>query len=263
MSLVTFTMRHHKGQRLADLWGGLSYAWGKVTAGKQWKRDQERLGLIGWARAAEVTHGASGWHVHVHVAVVSENDPKATDVPLRMFRRWAAGLAAKGLDTVAECGGFDWQVAAHGDGATIGAYVGKMQTATGLGAEATLGAWKQARRGNRTPFQIAHDLGTTGDLDDIELWWEYENASRGKRALTWSKKLREWAKLGQEQTDEEIAEEEIGDTVHAVIDPESFFCFRAHIPLILDTCEAGGVGAALGLLDVLGIEWSPPVLAPD
>ena len=258
VSLQTLTMRHRKGQRLSDLWQALSYAWNKVTAGKQWKRDQERIGLIGWARAAEVTHGANGWHVHLHVAVVSERDPLKTDVPLRVFGRWARGLASKGLESVADSGGFDWQVAARGDGATIGGYVAKMQTASGLGAEATLGAWKKARGGNRTPFQIAHDLGTTGDMADIELWWEYENASHGKRALTWSKKLREWAKLGQEKTDEELAEESAGDIPHAVIDPDSFFRFRENVPQILDVCEAQGPAAALRLLDALGIDWHPP-----
>jgi hypothetical protein len=40
-------------------------------------------------------------------------------------------------------------------------------------------------------------------------WWEWEKASKGRRQIAWSKWLREWADLGREQTDEEIADKEL------------------------------------------------------
>jgi hypothetical protein len=39
-SLVTLTMRHHSGHKLAQLWKALSYAWERVTSGKHWMADQ-------------------------------------------------------------------------------------------------------------------------------------------------------------------------------------------------------------------------------
>lgn len=49
----------------------------------------------------------------------------------------------------------------------------------------------------------------TGEAADVHGWWEWERASHGRRQIAWSKGLREWANLGKEQTDEEIAEEQL------------------------------------------------------
>ena len=51
----------------------------------------------------------------------------------------------------------------------------------------------------------------TGDVDDLDLWREYEVVSKGCRQLTWSAGRREMAGLVAEQTDEEIAEGQAGD----------------------------------------------------
>jgi hypothetical protein len=51
----------------------------------------------------------------------------------------------------------------------------------------------------------------TGDVADLDVWLEFEEASYGRQQLTWSKGLREIAGLAaQEATDEELAAEEVG-----------------------------------------------------
>lgn len=262
VSMMTLTMRHHRGQRLEDLWDALGYAWGKVTSGKGWVREKEDFGLLGWARAVEVTHGANGWHVHIHVAWVTEADPTKTDAPERIWGRWVRALARRGLDAVMGSGGFDWTVAAPGDSRALAGYVAKMNTAVpdgaeALAAEATLGAFKKARGDNRTPFQIAADIATTGDADDLDLWLEYERVSHGKRALTWSRALREFGKV-EDVSDEEIAAEEVGDEVRALVPKDEWRTLYAESARVLDVCEADGVQAALSLLDELEVRWRPP-----
>lgn len=256
-SLLTLTMRHHKGQKLADLWGALSYAWGAITSGKKWLKIGENIGLIGWARAVEVTHGKNGWHVHVHALFISEKDPtRDVDAVAYMVKRWGDALAKRGIDMLADHGGFDWQCANPGEAEALGSYVAKMG-GSGLAKEATLGAFKLARGKNRTPFQILSDVLELGDADDLDVWHEYERVSKGKRALTWSKTLREYSKI-QEVSDEEIASEEVGDDAVAVIDASDWKDVRRHAPRLLDVCEAEGVHALWRLLDDLGVPWRLP-----
>ena len=258
-SLLTLTMRHNAGDSLAVMWQALSKAWGLVTSGKGWVQMKERIGLVGWARTVEVTHGAHGWHVHVHALLVSKSDPTLDILSAQhVIGRWSAGLAKYGLESVADSGGFDWECAARGDGAALSAYVAKLGS-SGLAAEATLGAFKTAKRGNRTPFQIAQDIATTGDKADLALWWQYERVSKGKRALTWSKTLREYSKI-KEISDEEIAAEQVGDEAVALIRNRDWREARSYAGYLLDICESEGVRGLWAALTRLEIPWELPEL---
>jgi hypothetical protein len=55
-------------------------------------------------------------------------------------------------------------------------------------------------------MQIAYDFADRGDPEDAELWRGYCDAMFGARMLTWSRGLRERLGLGEEATDEELAE---------------------------------------------------------
>ena len=286
VSMLTLTMRHHKGQQLGDLWDALAYAWQGVTSGRRWVGDGDEarggfrgdLGLRGYIRATEVTHGGNGWHVHVHILLISEKDPTKTPLfwqrkqgrrkqpyPLEVTmpkefiaERWGRRLADRGVDFVAGSGGLHWETAENPE--AIGRYVAKLQSgAESLSSEATLGQFKKARGQNRTPFQILADMLDPGDMDDVETWWAWESGSHGRRALTWSKGLRDWAGLGAEKSDEEIAEEEIGDNVIAVFTRESWAKVRAEgVADLLDTTERDGVHAAYRWLLDRGIDFSVP-----
>lgn len=112
--------------------------------------------------------------------------------------RWKAALARKNVNFLAHRGDMDWQIAKSGDAKAVGQYVAKIGGADSIAAEATLGQFKKARRGNRTPFQILADFIEAGDADDLALWHLWENVSRGKRALTSSHDLRKWTKMESE-----------------------------------------------------------------
>lgn len=213
-SFLTFTLRHHKGQRLDDLWDAVGRAWRKVTSGKQWMEDKDAH-LQGWVRAVEVTHGNKGWHPHVHAVIVwnSDLDPEtARAIGDRMWRRWVAALEAMGYDAVkenrfGESVGYDFKMASldpDDRGGGLHVYLTK------LAHEVTGGHRKKARGKGRAPFEILADLFDNGEDADRALWYEYEQASKGRRQLEWSRgrhDLRKWAAV-EETTDEEEANRE-------------------------------------------------------
>jgi len=98
-----------------------------------------------------------------------------------------------------------------------------------LAREVTYSHMKEAR-GGRSPFKILTDGLQTGDASDLDLWAEWEQASYGRRQLTWSlgaHDLRKLAGLGAEQSDEEVAEEDLaGEDVIALPHPRGKPCFE-------------------------------------
>jgi hypothetical protein len=255
-TMVTLTMRHHEGQRLEDCWEALSGAWGAVTSGKQWAADKRRYGLRGWVKAVEVTKGKSGWHVHLHALLIWSGEVSVWDartVGRRMWQRWDAGLRRRGFTSLRDQGGIDVRMASLVPGEN-----GLHEYFTKLAHEITGGAAKIARGAGRTPFQIAADVFKLGEHDDVAAWHEWERASRGRRQIAWSQGLREWAGLGAEQTDEQIAAAELESPDMLFIDPDSWRALRrdpAAVCDLLDNAEDGGYPAAKRWLTVRGLIW--------
>ncbi len=237
-SLVTLTMRHHEGQTLKQCWDALSKAWAAVTSGKQWVSDSELFGLRGWVKAVEVTRGQNGWHVHLHALMIWDDDvttDQARYVARRMWQRWNRALQRRGFDSLRDLGGLDVRLASLKPGTAGGLH----EYFVKLSHEITGGHAKLARGSGRTPFQILADAlaTTTGEADDFLLWWEWEQASLGRRQIAWSKGLREWAQMGAEQKDEEIAAEQLeGDDV-LFIDPASWRHLRQDPDAVCDLLE--------------------------
>lgn len=266
--MVTLTMRHRKGQRLKDLWDSLSHAWGKVTSGRGWKRDQETYGTIiprlvktgarkgqtvnesriGFARVVETTQGDNGWHLHIHSLLFVAGDVSESglhELAESMFGRWVPALVSKGLTAPVLAHGVDVRVVSAGDASKLGDYFSKnVYTADKAGWEVAGGSGKKAGRGNRTPFQILADVVAVGDADDLAIWWEWEEASSGRRQLTWSAGLRELLALGEEATDEELAEEDFdGDVVMVFTAPE-YAVIRWHSETLLELLETSTLARA-------------------
>jgi Replication protein len=260
-SMVTLTMRHHEGQSLKDCWNALGKAWARVTSGKQWVSDQAAYGLVGWVKAVEVTHGKNGWHVHIHVLMIWRDkigQAGAERVGQRMWNRWSRALQRYGFDSLRDSGGLDVRMATlqPGNGSGLHEYFVK------LSHEITGGQAKLAKGGGRTPFQILSDA-VEGLADDLDLWWQWERASLGRRQIAWSKGLREWAKLMPEQTDEEIAQEELlGEDLLVIPGWPKLRRSPDDVCDVHDAAERGGLAAAGRVLDRLGVEWFPLQLPP-
>lgn len=253
---VTFTMRHHSGQGLAQLWDALSYAWGRVTSGKGWKEAKEAHGLAGYVRVVEATHGDNGWHLHIHAAMPTTHaltleEQKALNATL--YKRWTDGLAKHGL-TAWKGPGVDIRRTYSDSG--LGRYMAK------AAAELTRGDVKEGK--GRTPFRILFDLADgSGTARDARLWAEWEKVSAGRRFISWSRNLREL--VGQEMSDDELAAaEETGEAeVVAVFTHTGWRQLLGRggvgaVVALLDLVETSGPAAARIALDKWGIRWGPP-----
>ncbi|MCD2191681.1 hypothetical protein [Actinomycetospora soli] len=255
-------------------WDAVGEAWAAVTSGGTWVKDQRRHGgLLGWVRAVETTHGRSGWHVHVHALLCFADDPPLSEVhPIaeRMFTRWKRKLNARGYDASGDFAqdgkvpGFDVRRAEMHDNA-MSNYLVK------LAHEVTSGHRKEGRRpGGRTPMQLLADAVETYAVADLGRWAQWEQASAGRRQLTWSgrdRDLRALAQLGPEQTDEEIAAEELPADDRVGLPPETWGWVRAgqHETTVLTVTEDGGIDGLTRWLDQHDQAWiiaSPAELRP-
>lgn len=295
--MLTLTMRHHRGQSLRSLWDGLSGAWRRFVSDGTYKRTTKRLGVAGYHRTTEVTVGASGWHVHLHVVYFIEGKPgdlTSADAGGRLVARWMEAVDSEGFSAVADAQ--DWKILRGSPDALAavagyvhkGEYVERIQAvkpARSLAMEVTRSDLK-AGRSNRTPFQLLADIvaevESTGVVpeDDWALWSEWEEVSRGRRQQVWSRGMRSKLGLGQEMTDEEAAAVEVEGADLLIIPAEDWRSFasdgRRHAELLsaVEGAASGGflaqrlAGAAVlrrygcgyVLCDPPSIEGSGPTL---
>ena len=215
--MVALTMRHHQGQRLSDLWGGLSEAWRGATGSRAARR--ALADLAGWVRRTESTVGANGWHLHVHALLfvpADTTDAEAQALGQTMFAGWLRRLVSLGFGApVAEDGGLDVKlldlseaVGAVADYVAKGTYRETPQSSADAALELA-GPAKRGRRENRATMQLLADLARDGLTEDAELWHEWEQASRGRRAFEWSRNGFRAVMLAgaEEHSDEELAAE--------------------------------------------------------
>lgn len=286
---VTLTIRHHEHQALAFTLGVVQAAFRRLLQGSHRVLDVGGQ-VIGVVRSTEITHGANGWHPHIHALILTPAplDPDA-------FERFSARLWAGWEDAVKREGGgkcdphpdaFRLEAACNME--ALSRYLTKVRDSESvvsstdrLGArsaasslrsislEMTRSDLKAARRGSRHPFQIAADAATAarvfGELTaDADLWREYEAATRGRRAMSWTRGLRAYlAGLAPdavdlvERSDEDLADDNVaqeGDEVIARIDRDCWSLILARPGLrarLLDLAETGGAAAVALQLNAL------------
>ncbi len=214
VALLTLTMRHRRGVSLATYWDALSPALAASLGGRysRARKAKEAAGAEGHVIARECTHGANGWHLHAH-ALIFLNSPSPDaigELGAAMYAAWAARLKRQGLSTPSLRHGVDLRVlnlsAAREHAAR---YLAKGTfEATRAAGELAGGDGKAARPGNRTPWDVLADLTAKRTPQDLAIWREWETASRGRRALTWSVGLRKRLGLGDELADEEITDDD-------------------------------------------------------
>lgn len=257
-ALLTLTMRHHRGHGLVGLWDALAYAWGAVTSGRAWVDWRERAGIVGWVRVVEVTYGRNGWHVHVHALLLLGGGVDAgTVAALRasLVERWARALARRGHEA--------WDVGQDlrlVDGPTASRDLSRYVTKGDVGLELVGAQTKDA--GETAPvWELLARVADDGDADALDLWHEWEAASRGRRQIAWSVGLRDRLGLGDESSDEDIAAEDIGHADLVLIDgpawdqrvvPRPWL-----IPAILEAAERGP-RAVVALLERERVAYSLP-----
>jgi hypothetical protein len=201
-------MRHSLDQPLTQLWNALSSAWHRLNNDRQVKALRASMGWVGSVRRVEVTHGRNGWHVHAHILETWEK-PSSTGQRLAegvygplgfaqtyenaCFKAWSSGLLAQGLVAPRRAVGTDLRPLDLSQSAReIARYVTSRATAqesVALELTDAVGG-KLAKRGNRSPWQLLA-ASMAGDKEACRLWFAWEQGSKGRRALLWSKGIRD------------------------------------------------------------------------
>lgn len=205
--MATFTLRHAAGDTLAQVAGALNEAYRKMRAGKGWQQLEAMYGLVGSITSREYTHGVNGWHPHLHALLLLAGGLSRRQLAKlegQLKERWAAALVALGRDA-------SWQHGVRvtiGNGDALADYVTKTGRQWTLGDELTRAVSKTAARGGRSIAQLLW-LAGLGDPEAVELFKEYADWTYRKNALVWSPGLRKLLGLGQEASDQELAEAEL------------------------------------------------------
>lgn len=258
---LTLTTRHYGCDALEDTLSGVMDSWTNgVVFGRGWAEDKARFGVVGFVRSVEITHGRHGWHPHVHALLFLERDLSDFERAVfedGIFGRWARRIE-RNTGRRPESGPGVRLLALQDDGKALAEYVGKVQDEGGqlrsVSLEMARHDLKEARRKGATPFQLL-DAASAGEADALKLWWEYEAVTKGRRAITWSRGLRE--RLGvRVVTDEEIVDETVGGELVAT------FSFREWAELqrdgvaatILEVAEIAGARGVQLVLDLYAQE---------
>lgn len=262
---------------------------GPATVWQEGFRD--RWGIAGTTRTIEITYGANGWHSHAHVLIWTEEpstQTRAEALEEELYARWVKRCKAVGLTAPArgEIRPADGKRVGKGVDVTpiekeksgpLSKYVAKLQEGGALAMEMTRADLKVARgQKGKTALELAA-IAAAGVAEAIELWHEFEFATRGIQCLTWSHGLRE--RLAQlveldEREDEEIPEEEVEETPEG---PDFLFskeAWRQSIvpvfgarPDMIHAAEVGGLPGVLDVFERLGLAegtdyWKPDPLGP-
>lgn len=251
-----FTLPHDFGDALEDVLDTTAQAFRRVLAGRGYTRDRETYGIVGTIRSCEITFGPNGAHPHIHPVILTERRLSTDELEsLRgsLFGRWRSAVEGRGYRTPDPR--FSTLTSIRSD-KDVADYVAKVEGVDRrVALEVTRSDMKKGResasRGtgkarHRTAFQVLEDFAATGDADDLDLWREYEKATKGRQAITFSRGLR--ARYGlEERTDEEINEAEVGgeDVFEVADDAWVALCKkRGAVVRVLELVETKGRDAA-------------------
>jgi hypothetical protein len=268
---ATLTLPHDTGDPLADLLGTCVDGWNAVQKSADWTALAAVCGIamasraggkvkrrLAFVRAVEITHGRSGWHPHLHVLLFVQDLDGDREAQLRevLFENWRDYVVSRGWREPAE-EAFDLQrVVGVKNAEGLARYLSKIQDQYVPG-ERQWGVHREMARGDRktgkrwhtrSPFQIA-ESAARGLGNDLVLWHEYEQATKGRRIIQPSQGL--FAHLGAAELAAELVTDVRGETTTvAELVPEEWRIV-VRFKAIGDVLAAATVGGAPAVHDLL------------
>lgn len=208
--LLTYTLQHKKSDPLKESLSALLSAYRSLKSGRNWQEFTEEYSWVGSVRSLEVTHGANGWHPHVHeLALLRIPITGAIEHGMSAFlkERWRDMVNQKGYGASLQHGA-DVRTEDH----EIREYVakfGKLPEGTRwtVEHEVTKSPSKRGKLKGNTPMQLLWDYGQ-GDKRAGVLFIEYTRAFKGRNQLVWSRGLRAQLGLMENLSDEDITQNE-------------------------------------------------------
>ncbi len=258
--MITYTLRHKAGSKLAWVLHQLLRAYDLNKSGMHWQRFKAEVGWIGSVRALEITHGKNGWHPHIHELAFLDMELDKLDFGAlreRLAARWALKVESaggnsnlsNGLDFKRSFKDIDEYIAKYG-------YAPHKDT-WDLTEELTKSNTKRARKGGKTPFALLWDY-CQGDQHAGRLFIEYANVVKGRNQLIWSRGLRETLGLDELDDEEALAFEEMTETDRVMLrlDPDAWREIRRKglRGALLKACETNDVEILREFLENAGLK---------
>lgn len=195
-------------------------AWRRFTKTAEYrgsKRDEvtgfiEAGAVFGSVAVLECTYGVNGWHWHKHIGYLCSRmwtAPECEEIEKRLKAAWIRSAENAG-GRASEAHGLTLDICA--DPEALGDYLTK-PPAEALADELARGDMKDGGAG-LDPWDLLDPSNQPEKWDRLGLsvararllWLDYVQATKGKHFMDWSPKLRERLGLGEEETDQEIAE---------------------------------------------------------
>ncbi|MGK6320159.1 hypothetical protein [Sphingomonas sp. DT-204] len=236
--MLTHTFPHKIADTCRESMDGLADALRKMRQRGGYQRFRKTLGFVGLVRSTEVTHGRNGWHPHVHeiwildpieaTIGIDKMETKELEqlVADKVFPQWEAAAVsvfgedraptrAHGIDVSHVWSSNDYLAKCPDRAAQLEAS-GKSRWAAD--AEMTKTTVKKGRHSSRTFWEIL-ESAVEGKERDRELVRDYARGTWRKRRMYWTpgretkdgyvEGLRERFDIGEELSDEQIAEGEL------------------------------------------------------
>lgn len=218
LAFLTLTLRHDASDPLALTLDTVMDGWKNIVRNRAWRELKADVGVVGFIRATEVTYGQSGWHPHAHVLLFLDaplTEEGKEKIESTLFDPWARWCKKKtGKEPLREYG-LDLQ-AVDEKGEVLSQYISKLQLEEealkeepwGVDAELARMDVKAARKTSSVmPFSLLEEGSDLAPERRNRLWVEYVHATRGRRAITWSRGLKASLGVG-EMSDEAVLEQE-------------------------------------------------------
>lgn len=220
---LTLTMPHDATDDLPHLISTIKHAFSRLFSGRPWRRDRERFRIRAWLRVWDITHGKNGWHPHLHIALFVAGNPSPDELEAlehEWYRRWAEAVTEKGFRAPSRAHGIHLEKARHAD--QVSKYLLRVKgedSGARLALELARGDLKVGK--GRTPFQVLRDFIDSGDLRDLNLFKDYEKATKGQHFSRWSNGARKLLGI-LDLSDQELSDAEVGGAVVFRPSPDQF-----------------------------------------
>ncbi|QDE27265.1 protein rep [Paremcibacter congregatus] len=203
--MLTLTMKHAPFDKCAALKDAVAMAWRKLQNTRAWRSIKEDRQIFGTIRALEITHGANGWHPHLHILLLTENElseHEQEETRLEIFEQWDKKIYAL-TGQYCHADACDLRPTNSSEYLTKGAdrKAGKMKW--GADREISKANIKQGK-GGKTPFELL-EAAYYGNRQAAAMFAEYAAAFKGARHITWTHGLKDFFEIA-EILDEKIAE---------------------------------------------------------
>ena len=200
---VTFgtgTLSHSGRHSLRSTYSLVVSAWHSVSVDLSVRKFRKAHGYWGFIRTTEITHGVNGWHPHLHWLDLWEAELEGWElIEYRdlVFGAWSRAVSRLSDRKAAAGRAVVLLPVRSGDAEMLGNYLTEMSV-NSASFELTSISTKTARRGGLGPFDILARVHSVESKPWIDLWWEYEKATRGRRMLGTSRGLLDRLEIGTE-----------------------------------------------------------------